>query len=74
MVGDKYDALVNWPKGGPDNNEVVEANRQTGETPRGAIERVLKADYEPGWVIKEVKKNVPEFTIYSRGAQPSTPG
>ena len=66
----KHSALVNWPVGGPDNNEVVDAEAQAGETPRDAIERVLKSDYEPGWVIKEVKVYEPEVQIFSR----TTPG
>lgn len=74
MVNNKYSALVNWPEGGPDNNEVVDADRKAGETPLQAIERVLQADYDPGWVVKEVKEYVPEVTIYSRGAKQGTPG
>lgn len=61
----KYTALVLWEGGDiPGEKEEVDAELHAFETPREAIERVLRSDYEPGWKILEIQLHQPEFGIY----------
>lgn len=65
MMDRKYTADVIWETGDLAGEvEQVDAEATNLETPREAIERVLREDYDPGWKIQRIRKAKGEFGIY----------